>query len=102
MLRAVVLSAPLCTTQRVNLPCAPLPATPARIKPRSWPAGYRRFGFPGADNLGNIFQFQRDFADDSLKARSLEVSRQLNPALQSFGAWLVAHAKQIPMEMAAA
>ena len=49
-----------------------------------------------------MFQFQRDFADDSLKARSLEFSRQLNPALQSFGTWLVAHVRQIPMEMAAA
>ena len=66
------------------------------------PAVYRSFGLPGADDLGNMFQFQRDFADDSLKARSVEFSRQLNPALQSFGTWLVAHAKQIPMEMAAA
>ena len=49
-----------------------------------------------------MFQFQRDFADDSLKARSVEFSRQLNPALQSLGTWFVAHAKQIPMEMAAA
>ena len=98
----MVLSAPFCTTQRVNLPCALLPATPARPKPRSWPAVYRSFGFPGADDLGNMFQFQRDFADDSLKARSVEFPRQLNPALQSLGTLLVAHAKRIPLEMAAA
>ena len=66
------------------------------------PAVYRRFGFPGADDLGNMFQFQRDFADDSLRARSVEFSRQLNPELQSFDAWLATNARQIPMEMAAA
>ena len=66
------------------------------------PEVYRGFGFPGADDLGNMFQFQRDFADDSLKARSVEFSRQLNPELQSFDAWLVTHARQIPMEMEAA
>ena len=66
------------------------------------PAVYRSFGFPGADDLGNMFQFQRDFADDSLRARSVEFSRQLNPELQSFDGWLATHARQIPMEMAAA
>ena len=66
------------------------------------PDVYRSFGFPGADDLGNMFQFQRDFADDSLKARSVEFSRQLNPELQSFETWLLAHASQIPMEMATA
>ena len=45
---------------------------------------YRGFGFPGADELGNMFQVYRDFEDACLGARSVEHTRELNPALQSF------------------
>jgi len=52
------------------------------------PEVYRSFGFPGADDLGNMFQFKRDFEKEFCGARSLEVSRQLNPELQTFATWL--------------
>lgn len=55
------------------------------------PAVYRSFGFPGAEDLGNMFQFKADFEADFCAARSLEVSRKLNPALQTFDAWLAAN-----------
>jgi uncharacterized protein YbjT (DUF2867 family) len=45
---------------------------------------YRGFGFPGADELGNMFQAYRDFDKQMLANRSLDVSRKLNSALQSF------------------
>ena len=45
---------------------------------------YRGFGFPGADELGNMFQVYRDFEDACLGARSVEHTRELNPTLQSF------------------
>jgi uncharacterized protein YbjT (DUF2867 family) len=45
---------------------------------------YRGFGFPGADELGNMFQVYRDFEKECLGARSVELTKQLNPALQSF------------------
>jgi uncharacterized protein YbjT (DUF2867 family) len=61
------------------------------------PEVYRRLGFPGADDLGNMFQFDRDFADDLAKAHSVEVSRALNPALQDFETWLAANGKHIPL-----
>ena len=61
------------------------------------PAAFRGFGFPGAEDLGNMFQFFRDFADDVMKARSLDGSRALNPALQSFDAWLGTNASRIPL-----
>ena len=61
------------------------------------PAAYRALGFPGADDLGNMFQFYRDFNDDFVAARSVEKSRKLNPRLQSFQQWLDANAKQIPL-----
>ena len=61
------------------------------------PAAYRALGFPGADDLGNMFQFYRDFNDDFVAARSVEKTRKLNPKLQSFQQWLDANAKQIPL-----
>jgi uncharacterized protein YbjT (DUF2867 family) len=61
------------------------------------PAVYRSFGFPGAEDLGNMFQFKRDFNDDFCGARSIALSRQLNPRLQTLDEWLVDHARQIPL-----
>jgi len=62
------------------------------------PEAYRGLGFPGADDLGNMFQFNRDFADDFCRARNLGVSRSLNPALQTFTAWLDQNKERIPLE----
>jgi uncharacterized protein YbjT (DUF2867 family) len=61
------------------------------------PDVYRGFGFPGADDLGNMFQFNHDFSDEFCAARSVEFSRSLNPALQGFDTWLAANAKSIPI-----
>lgn len=52
------------------------------------PDAYRSFGFPGAEDLGNMFQFKRDFNEDYCGACSVEFSRSLNPALQTFAEWL--------------
>ncbi|MBK9374915.1 MAG: NmrA/HSCARG family protein [Holophagales bacterium] len=60
------------------------------------PEVYRTFGFPGADDIANMFQFNRDFSDDFCTLRDLELSRSLNPAIQSFDAWLAANAGRIP------
>ena len=62
------------------------------------PEAYRGFGFPGADDLGNMFQFKRDFEEYFCGARSIEVSRSLNPELQSFSAWLAKNKSRIPLE----
>ena len=62
------------------------------------PSVYRAFGFPGAEDLGNMFQFNRDFADDFCGARSVEFSRALNPQLQSFEAWLERNKARIPLD----
>ena len=61
------------------------------------PEVYRSFGFPGADDLGNMFQFKRDFNDYFRGARSLEFTRSLNPELQTFDQWLAQHKDQIPL-----
>jgi len=62
------------------------------------PEVYRGFGFPGADDLGNMFQFKRDFNADFCAARSVERSRSLNPRLQDFAQWLGANAARIPLD----
>jgi len=62
------------------------------------PDTYRAFGFPGADDLGNMFQYKRDFNDEYRKSRSLDVSRSLNPSLLTFEAWLGKHKGEIPLE----
>ncbi len=62
------------------------------------PDAYRAFGFPGADELGNMFQFYRDFAKELNTVRDVARSRALNPSLQSFDAWLAQNAKKIPLE----
>lgn len=62
------------------------------------PDVYRGFGFPGADEIGNMFQFKRDFEAAYVGARDLEVARSLDPELQDFDAWLAANAARIPVE----
>jgi uncharacterized protein YbjT (DUF2867 family) len=59
---------------------------------------FRGFGFPGAEDLGNMFQFKCDFENYYCGARSLAVSRSLNPALQIFDDWLAQNAGRIPLE----
>ena len=61
------------------------------------PEVYRSFGFPGADDLGNMFQFKRDFNEYFRGARDLGFTRLLNPELQSFEGWLAEHKDQIPL-----
>ncbi len=62
------------------------------------PEAYRGFGFPGADDLGNMFQFKRDFEREFRAARDPAFARSLNPALQTFDAWLAKNATRIPIE----
>ena len=45
-----------------------------------------------------MFQFYRDFATELNAVRDIARSRALNPALQSFDAWLGENAARIPLE----
>jgi uncharacterized protein YbjT (DUF2867 family) len=62
------------------------------------PETYRGYGFPGAEDLGNMFQFNRDFEKVFCGARNLELSRILNPSLQTFSIWLDHNKSRIPIE----
>jgi uncharacterized protein YbjT (DUF2867 family) len=61
------------------------------------PDTYRGFGFPGADEMGNMFQVYRDFEKEVVGARSADVARQLNPKLQTFDQWLQKNKSRIPL-----
>jgi len=59
---------------------------------------YRSFDFPGAKDLGNMFQFNRDFEEYYCSERKLDFSRSLNPSLQTFDVWLENNKERIPLQ----
>jgi uncharacterized protein YbjT (DUF2867 family) len=63
------------------------------VKPRV----YRSFGFPGADDLGNMFQYKADFEHEYCGARNVSESRSLNPELLTFAGWLAKYKSKIPL-----
>jgi uncharacterized protein YbjT (DUF2867 family) len=62
---------------------------------------FRSLGFPGAEDLGNMFQVYQEFDAALCDARPIAGSRALNPALQDFDAWLARNASRIPVASAA-
>lgn len=61
------------------------------------PDVYRSFDFPGAQDLGNMYQYKVDFQELYCKNRDLKFSRKLVPDLQDFREWLVAHKDHVPL-----
>jgi uncharacterized protein YbjT (DUF2867 family) len=61
------------------------------------PAAYRAFGFPGAEDLGNMFQFNAEFEQDCCDARNISETKSLNPELQTFDRWLGENKSRIPL-----
>lgn len=59
---------------------------------------YRSFGFPGAVELGNMFQIYDEFEEKVNDLRDVKISRKLNPELQNFEQWLSKNAKKIPID----
>ncbi|HXH85739.1 MAG TPA: NmrA/HSCARG family protein [Nitrospira sp.] len=69
---------------------------PVRYDPVT-PEVYRGLGFPGADDLGNMFQFNQDFSEAFCGARNPAIARSLNPLLQTFETWLEQNKSRIPL-----
>ena len=68
------------------------------VKYQSLPfEAFRKLGFPGAEDLGNMFQYKHDFEREFCSARSVEATRALYPGLQTFRQWLARHGKEIPL-----
>jgi len=61
------------------------------------PSVYRSFGFPGADDLGNMFQYKAEFETEFCGARPLAEARSLNPQILTFSAWLAKYKSRIPL-----
>jgi hypothetical protein len=59
---------------------------------------YRALGFPGADDLGNMFEYQALYNDEFCKGRDVALSRALNPGLQPLASWLDRNKSRIPLE----
>ena len=62
------------------------------------PEVYRNLDFPGADDLGNMFHFKRDFHEVFCGVRPPSVARSLNPSLQTFATWLAHNKDRIPLD----
>lgn len=62
------------------------------------PEVYRSFGFPGAEDLGNMFQYYTEFAKEFADARDIKIAKELNPALQTFKEWLTQNVNQIEQD----
>jgi len=62
------------------------------------PEVYRGFGFPGADDMGNMYQFKAEFNEDYCNSRNVELAKTLNPSLQNFNGWLKQNKSKIPLE----
>lgn len=58
---------------------------------------FRSFGFPGADEAGNMFQFYHDFENDVNGLRNIELTKSLNPSLKNFETWLKENKEKIPI-----
>jgi uncharacterized protein YbjT (DUF2867 family) len=58
---------------------------------------YRGLGFPGAEDLGNMFEYHALLGEEFQRNRDAKLARELNTQLQDFDAWLAAHASLIPI-----
>src|SRR6478672_6644171 len=61
------------------------------------PAAFRALGFPGADDLGNMFQFYAEFEQDCCDVRNISETKSLNPELLTFDRWLAQNKSRIPL-----
>jgi len=61
------------------------------------PEAYRNLGFPGADDLGNMFQMFDEFEPQYRASRSVDAARALSPSLMDFDTWLEKYKSKIPL-----
>ena len=66
------------------------------------PAQYAALGFPGADDLANMFQFKTEFERMYRDSRSTTCTRELHPGARTFAQWLAANAARMPIAARAA
>lgn len=59
---------------------------------------FRGLGFPGAEDLGNMFQYYAVFEKEFTEARDISLAKELNPDLLSFDEWLAINAGKLPID----
>jgi uncharacterized protein YbjT (DUF2867 family) len=64
-------------------------------------AAYAALGFPGADDLANMFRYKHDFNAEYCASRPVERTRKLHPGVLSFGQWLERNVRHLPVPVAA-
>lgn len=69
---------------------AELYGEPVDYRPLSYDQ-FRALGIPAAGEIGNMFQYYAEAADDFTGVRDLAVVRALYPDLQTFRVWLAGH-----------
>jgi uncharacterized protein YbjT (DUF2867 family) len=62
------------------------------------PREYAALGFPGAEDLANMFQFKTEFERRYCESRSVACTRELYPAVQTFAHWLAQNKHRLPIE----
>ncbi|MFT3734647.1 MAG: NmrA/HSCARG family protein [Rhodocyclaceae bacterium] len=73
-------------------------ALPEPVRHVSMPrASYAALGFPGADDLANMFAYKRDFNASFCAVRDVAATRVLHPGLQDFATFLARNAARIPI-----
>jgi uncharacterized protein YbjT (DUF2867 family) len=65
-------------------------------------ADYAEQGWPGGQDMANMFQYKHDFNDLYRAEQSVADSRALHPGLLDFAGWLARHAHRIDVTRAAA
>jgi uncharacterized protein YbjT (DUF2867 family) len=62
------------------------------------PDVFRSFGFPGAEDIGNMFQFYTEYSAECLATRSVSATRALYPEVLNFERWLEKKGQLIPLD----
>jgi uncharacterized protein YbjT (DUF2867 family) len=57
----------------------------------------RAAGFPGADEIANMYQFYAEASEYFVGVRNLDLVRELDPQLRSLDSWLREHKGEIPL-----
>ena len=58
---------------------------------------FRGLGFPGAEDLGNMFQHHQLMGEAFQRARDPKATRELDASVKTFAQWLGANASRIPI-----
>jgi uncharacterized protein YbjT (DUF2867 family) len=69
---------------------------PVTYSPLS-PDAFRALGFPGAEDLGNMFQHHELFNGEVCALRDVELTHRLHPGVMNFARWLELYASRIPL-----